>query len=224
MAITMTNMAGFLRLLSWLSPVFPTGGFAYSFGLEAARQTNLVTNEVELGEWLSSLLHHGSLRNDALLLAEAFGDHDNSGALTNTAELALALAGSAERYLESTAQGDAFIDAVQSWPEMNETPFPQPCPLSVAVGVAAGQSRLDLQHTMNAYLHSFITNQVQAAIRLSIIGQSAAARLLAQLEPVILAVADNAENGSLDDLGSATVMADIMAMKHEELSGRMFRS
>ena len=86
------------------------------------------------------------------------------------------------------------------------------------------RSTINLQSTLNAYLHAFISNQLQAAIRLSIIGQSAAARLLAQLEASILAMVETVENGSLEDLGSAAIMADIMAMKHEELEGRLFRS
>lgn len=220
----MTDPAGILRLMSWLSPVFPTGGFAYSSGLEAAVQARFVTNEAELDEWLSALLRHGTLRNDALLLAEAFGKCDDSGALNEIAEFATALAGSAERHLESTAQGDAFVQAVKTWPQMNDMAFPEPCPLAVAVGAAAGRSKLDLQQTLNAYLHSFITNQVQAAIRLSVIGQAAAARILSVLEPEIFAAAEASANGSINDLGSATIMADIMTMKHEELSGRLFRS
>ncbi len=31
--------AAFLRLLTWLSPAFPTGGFAYSHGIEWAVET-----------------------------------------------------------------------------------------------------------------------------------------------------------------------------------------
>ncbi len=220
----MFDTAGLVRLLSWLSPVFPTGNFAYSSGLEAAVQSHIVSNEAELGEWLTDVLRYGALRNDALLIANAFANCNDLNAQNATAELALALAGCAERYLESTAQGEAFVQAVRNWPGMAEMSFPQPCPLAVSIGVAAGRSGLDLQHTLNAYLHSFVTNQVQAAIRLSVLGQSGAGRLLAHLEPVILSRSEAAAISSLDDMGSATMMADIMAMKHEELQGRLFRS
>jgi urease accessory protein len=36
MMTTTTEDFHFLRLLTWLSPAFPTGGFAYSHGLEWA--------------------------------------------------------------------------------------------------------------------------------------------------------------------------------------------
>ncbi len=220
----MADTTAFLRLMSWMSPVFPTGGFAYSSGLEAAVFTGVVASEEQLAEWLSSLLHNGSPRNDALFLTAATRNHDDPVVLLETAELALALAGSSERHLEMLAQGTAFIDAVRSWPQTAETFFPQLCPLSVAIGISAGQSNLDPSDTLNAYLHGFISNQVQAAIRLSIIGQSAAARILARLEPTICSIADKAMGGTFDDLGTATVVADVMVMKHEELEGRLFRS
>ena len=132
----MTDTTGLLRLLSWLSPVFPTGGFSYSSGLEAAVQTGVVKDETELGEWLSALLQYGSLRNDALLLVSAFEHNRSPASLQETAELAVALAGSSRRYLECTAQGDAFIEAVRNWPQLNDLNFPKPCPLAVAVGAA----------------------------------------------------------------------------------------
>ena len=220
----MTDASGFLRLVAWLSPVFPTGGFSYSSGLEAAVQTDRVANEKQLNEWLTSLLQHGSIRNDAIVLTNAWRSCTDANTLQETADLTLALAGSAERVLELTAQGEAFVQAVRSWPDTQNIFVPEPCPLPVAVGVAAGCSSLDLQQTLNAYLHSFVTNQVQAAIRLSVIGQTAAARVLAQLEPVILTASEAAKTGSMSDLGSATLMAEIMAMKHEELPGRIFRS
>ena len=220
----MTGSHDIVRLMAWLSPVFPTGGFSYSSGLETAVQTGLIKNEKQLINWLTDLLQCGSARNDAILLCEAWRGYRNAHVVQQIGELALSLAGSAERYLEATAQGEAFTQAAKNWPETANQAFPDPCSLSVAVGIAAGCSKLDLRQTLIAYFHSFISNQLQAAIRLSIVGQSAASRILAQLESVVLEISSNVETTSLDDLGSATFMAEIMAMKHEELSGRMFRS
>jgi urease accessory protein len=47
---------------------------------------------------------------------------------------------------------------------------------------------------------------------------------LAALQPVILATARRAATSSLDDLGSATILSDIAAMRHETLYSRVFRS
>jgi len=41
-----------LRLMAWLSPAFPIGGFAYSGGLERAVHDGLVRDAAGLGGWL----------------------------------------------------------------------------------------------------------------------------------------------------------------------------
>ena len=49
-AITMTDRldtSALIRLISWMSPSFPVGAFAYSNGLEAAVARGLVRTDVE---------------------------------------------------------------------------------------------------------------------------------------------------------------------------------
>jgi len=224
MAINMTDQTGLLRLMAWLSPVFPTGGFSYSSGLETAVQSGQLADQEALRHWLKIKLDHGSLRNDAILLAEAWRSCANPSSLADVTELALSRAGCRERYLELTAQADAFAATIKHWPDLSELDMPKPCAICVAVGAVAGFARLDLSQTLIAYLHSIVSSQAQAAIRLSLVGQSGAAQILAQLEPSIVTAAEFAEQSSLDDLGSATIAAEVMAMNHEYLPGRMFRS
>jgi urease accessory protein len=47
---------------------------------------------------------------------------------------------------------------------------------------------------------------------------------MAALENTLAETAMRAGQSSLDDLGSATFIADIMAMKHETQHSRLFRS
>jgi len=60
-----------LRLLSWLSPAFPTGGFAYSHGVEWAVESGDIKNGPTLQSWLETLLRHGTGRSDAILCRHA---------------------------------------------------------------------------------------------------------------------------------------------------------
>ena len=215
---------GLIRLMNWLSPVFPTGGFAYSGGLEQAVREGTVADEAALGDWLETLISHGSIRNDLILLAAAWKQQAAGGPLDDLAATAIALCGSAERKLETVAQGQAFAEALKSWPEAGRTACPPDTPQPVIVGAACQDGGIALADALSGFLQAFASNQLQAAIRLSVIGQSGAARLLAKLEPLLVKAAADAAERTLDDLGGATVMAEIASMNHETLDGRLFRS
>src|SRR5208337_5460115 len=90
--------AALLPLMLWLSPAFPVGSFAYSQGLEWAVEIGDVHDARSLGGWLVDLLTFGAPRADAILFAEGFraAEAEDWPALTETNELAVALANSAE--------------------------------------------------------------------------------------------------------------------------------
>ena len=108
-----------LPLMVWLSPAFPVGAFAYSHGLEWAHEAGDVTDAASLEDWLGDLLALRRRRattrscSPRPIAPPAAGD---GARLAEIAELALALATSAERRLETTTQGDAFVGAIAAQP------------------------------------------------------------------------------------------------------------
>jgi urease accessory protein len=210
-----------VRLLTWLSPAFPTGGFAYSHGLEWSVGEGDVTNEAALVEWLRDMLAGGALWSDAILLRHAHRGED-LGAL---AELGVALAPSAERRLETTAQGAAFALAAWAWDapplaSWGEGPLPYP----VAVGMLAAAQKVGEDDAAVGYLHAAVANLVSAAVRLIPLGQSAGLRALAALEADILAAGAASREAGLEDLGGAVWASDIASMRHETQYTRLFRT
>jgi urease accessory protein len=97
-------------------------------------------------------------------------------------------------------------------------------PYPVAVAAVCAAHGIACEPALAAYLHAFAANQVSAAIRLVPLGQSDGLAVLARLEPLVLDTAGRAARSSLDDLGSANIMADIAAMNHETGQSRLFRS
>lgn len=224
LTMSASQSIGLIRLLSWLSPVFPTGGFAYSNGLERAVHDGLVRTEADLQEWLRSIISHGSASNDQKFLAEGWRRAEAGASCQPVAELALALAGSKERHLELTAQGAAFVVAVENWNFETRPELGDLHPLPVVVGAYCAVGGIALEIALTGYLQAIVSSQLQAAIRLSVLGQSGAARILAALEPEIARLVAVAAGSTLDDLGTATIMADIVSMKHETQTVRLFRS
>jgi urease accessory protein len=144
--------------------------------------------------------------------------------LVELAELAEALAGAAERHMESCLQGHAFVEAAAAWSPERARLLPENCPYPVAVGAFAGAAGIAPVEAAAVYLQAFASNLVQAAIRLSVLGQVEGVRLIAALEPRLSATAARAADATLDDLGSCTMLAEIAAMRHETQHSRLFRT
>lgn len=226
MAIAMTetsSAAQMLKLMSWLSPVFPIGGFAYSAGLEQAVQSGHVSDQASLAGWIRVQITHGAQWNDVVLLAGAHRCVGQKPKLEEITDLCLALCVGQQRLDETRGQGTSFIKAVSHW--VGPEHFPdRDTPLPVAIGIAASVDGIELSLTAGAYLHAFVSNQLQCAIRLSVTGQDGAAKILAGLEPVVEVTAARATASTLEDLGAASFIADIASMNHETLEPRLFMS
>ncbi|CDX42861.1 Urease accessory protein UreF [Mesorhizobium sp. SOD10] len=225
--ITMTerlSSVALLRLMVWLSPAFPVGGFSYSHGLERAVHDGLIANREDLAGWLETLVEMGSGWNDAVLFAESWRRARDGGDLAEVATLAEALAGSRERHLETMLQGAAFLQAASAWSSPVLQRLLADCPYCVAVGAVAGSGGIDLAQALSAFLQAFFSNLVQAAIRLGVVGQLDAVSLLAGFENWAIDTAARATVSTLDDLGGAAFVSDIVAMSHETQYSRLFRS
>src|SRR5689334_16166030 len=89
-AMTDAEAAALYRLMTWLSPAFPVGGFSYSSGIEWAVEAGDITDAASLKDWLAAVLADGSGFCDAVFLAHAHraADADDDAALRDIAELA----------------------------------------------------------------------------------------------------------------------------------------
>jgi len=211
------------RLLVWLSPAFPTGGFAYSHGLEWAVEDGSVRDEATLTAWVEDVLAHGAGRCDAILLHHAHAAADD--ALPGLCALGVAAAFGRERRLETVAQGNAFVRAASVWggariarlAELN-APYP------IAVGAACADHDIAADAAAPAYLQAFAASLISAAVRLVPLGQTSGLRVLAAQEPVVGAVAAEAAEAGLDELGGACLRSDIAALRHETQETRLFRT
>jgi urease accessory protein len=216
-----TSIHNLFRLLSWLSPAFPTGAYAYSHGIEWAVEAGDITDEASLEAWLATLLTDGAARNDAILLRLAYRSPDDPSAV---ADLAATTAASAERQMETLAQGSAFRLAIRDWQPQTAAALPASVAYPVAVGVAAAHAGITEDDATLAFLQAWSANLVSAGVRLIPLGQSAGLRVLAALEPLATATMIASREAGADDIGSFCFRADIAAMRHETQHTRLFRT
>lgn len=218
-----------LTLMTWMSPSYPVGAFAYSHGIEWAVLAGKINTRQDLEAYISTVIEAGGGWCDLVLLAAAWraaregGDAD----LDEVADIASAWRGTAETAMESRLQGAAFARATAAaWPGTaldalaarrgGEVPFP------VAVGAAS--AGFPLEAVLPAYAHNIAANLVSAGVRLVPLGQTDGVRALAALVPVIAAAAARAAGRPLDLLSTSAPRIDLASIRHETQYTRLFRS
>ena len=218
-----------LPLHAWLSPAFPVGAFAYSHGIEQAVDAGWIHDTASLEAWLGDLLRHGSGRQDTVLAAESWrlGPTGEAEALAELNDLALALAPSRERRLETGAMGRAFADTIRTaWPEAASKALPRDRDIAypVAFGATAAAGGMPLGPSLEALALAFVANLVSSAVRLGPSGQTDGQRVTASLLPEARRLGTWAATSTLDDLGACALRSDIATLQHETLYSRLFRS
>lgn len=232
--IPMITEAALCRLLTWLSPAFPVGGFSYSHGIEYAVETGLVSDRASLAGWVEGIVRFGAGRVDAGLFLAAHRAvlAEDRAALRLVSDFGDAWRGTAETALESSAQGTAFLSAVRSvWPHpmldawAAELAESRRAPAyAVAVAVGAALIGVNERPALVAYLTSFTAALISAAVRLIPLGQTDGLRTAAALEPIILHSINDALRRPWRDLGSAAFAVDLTSARHETQYTRLFRS
>jgi urease accessory protein len=215
--LMVTDHASLMLLLNWMSPTFPIGSFAYSHGLEQAIIDGRISTAAEVEDWIAELLQHGSGWNDAVIFAQCW-----TTPLYELNELALALSGSAERYMETTHLGRNFNIAANVWTGAEKAGA------AIAYPVASGQAcqvmGIEQCQALIAFLQGFCSSLVSVAVRLVPLGQTNGLIVLRNLAPLLSNTAEKAAAASLDAIGTCCIAAEIAAMQHETLQARIFRT
>jgi urease accessory protein len=231
---TIMTEAVLYDLLSWMSPSWPIGAFAHSSGLEWAVEAGLVTDRAATEQWLADWIEHGGGGADAVLFAFAHRAASalDGDAVLDLAQLSLALQTTAERRLETVAQGGAFrriarstagCRALNLLDDLADDEIPYPI---VAACVMAGHGA-PLEWALTAFLHGTVANLASAAQRLIPLGQTDGQLVIAALRPHVAEAARRAmgaEGEPFDCIGSAALMADFASMAHETQYTRLFRT
>ena len=210
------------QILSALfSPSFPIGAFSYSHGLEAAIATGKVIDPDTAERWIKTCLMSGSGRNDAIIFAHAWRAEPDEWEKLN--DLAFALCASVERDREMRELGANFRDIVTRVYQVSVTEE-QSVAYPVIAGIASRQLNCELLQSLIFFLQSFANNLISVVVRAVPLGQSDGQTILYRLMPWIEQLTNETFNASLDQIGSCAFWADHMAIKHETMETRIYRT
>ena len=225
----MSTDPGLYRLMTWLSPSYPVGAYAFSHGLENAVERGFVHDSGSALEWIRDLVRHGNGRADLVFLKEAWDAEGHVSTLADLAQFAVAFQTTSELRTESLAQGRAFADISRNaWQTsaldtildgIADAPaYP------VVVGAVAAAHGVAREGTMLAFAHAFAANLVSAAVRLVPLGQTDGQRITAALEADVSAAVADGLALTRHTVSNATIYSDICSMNHETQYTRLFRS
>ena len=202
------------RLLQLASPALPVGAYSYSGGLEAAVEAGVVKDAASAERWIGDVLEHAVASFDAPLLLQSISFEDRVEELN---DLYLASRETAELRAETVQMGYSLCRllgefGVQGLPE-GEVAFP------TAFACAARAWGIDPRDAVQAYLWSWLENQVMAALKAVPLGQTDGQKMLLALGARLEKRSGAAEIGSNFAPGLA-----ILSSRHETQYSRLFRS
>ncbi|MBK9309079.1 MAG: hypothetical protein IPM58_18740 [Nitrospira sp.] len=227
------NTPALLEGLRFVDTFFPSGGYAFSSGLEAAVQDGAVKNSDQFARYIEDLLRGGMSRREALAtkIANAAGaDGMISAALEIDRRLDATKLGRESR-MASRQMGRQVIrvaaDQVKAQPILSEyrdeiEADRAPGHLAVTFGLTLGVCGWNPEETAAAFLYQTAVGFVSAAMRLSPIGQHEGQRILGEWLPLIERISREVDSSAR--MSSWSPIQDIYSMRHGSLEWRLFRS
>jgi len=231
----MASAAGpLLRLLQVTDSSFPTGGFAFSHGVEWLTQRGGVTGEAGMRALLVAYIDQ-TVARQALPAALAAMHAASLAALMRVDDaLDASFAAAAEREAGRTMGERLLAGALEAFG--GDGPAgglleavragTTPGQYAAGFGAIAGDQHVAPGDALAALGFSMVLSVAQAAVRLNVIGQRGSARIVADAAPrleVAVAHALSARPGRLA-LGTFTPGLDVAGILHPALPFRMFAS
>jgi urease accessory protein len=203
---------------------FPTGGFAHSGGLEAARQHGEVQNRTELAGFLETSLRQLERASLPLVVA-AYHEPDR---LPEWDRLTEAFLSNHVANRASRAQGKALLSAIaRVFPDAGPQPGPPTLPfahLAPVFGAVTRQLGLPRLRACRLFCFCQLRGVLAAAVRLNIVGPMEAQSLQYRLSPQAEEVVRRAEKLGLKDLAQIAPLIDLWQGTQDRLYSRLFQS
>ncbi len=230
----MDKIKSLIGILQITDSFFPSGAFAYSWGLETYVSEGRVKDMNGLVEFLRAYLAGMTRRCDALavkLCIEAAGAKDVQTVLRIDRLIhSMKLAGEMREgsmqtgrqllkvmgLLHKSAMPEGFAQAV----ERGEAPGHHPVVFALVCN-SLGAAR---DEALAAYLYSAAAGIVSAGVRLIPIGHTEGQKVIEDIKPLLAGIAEEVLSLDEDDISAFAPGIEIGAMRHEHLYTRLFRS
>lgn len=230
----MSEANALLAVLQFADGLFPSGGFAHSFGLETYAQAGAVRDAAGLEAFVRAHLEGSAGPADAVAVAQAAGagrarDPDacleidrRLDAMKAVPEFRAASRQMGRQTARAAAavMGESFLEILAAAVEEERMPGHH----AVVFGAVTGCAGASAETAAAAFLHSTTALLVGAGLRLLPIGQIEGQHVLAVMRPRIARLAERAAAAGVADMWSFTPGLEVAGLRHVDLEGRLFRS
>ena len=227
------NTLSLLHGLRFIDSFFPSGGYAYSSGLEAAVQGGQIRNAESLSSYVEDLFARGLGRCEAVVvglghdaavsgvLQVARGADRELDAMKLSRDARMASRQMGRQILRSAAeQADPSSTLCRFVAEVEGDRSPGH--LAVSFGLTLGTFKWPRQESVAAFLYHTAVGFVSASLKLLPLGQREGQRLLVSWMPLIIEVCRQIEHEKI--LTCWSPVQDVYSMRHAKLTTRLFRS
>ncbi|HET8601606.1 MAG TPA: urease accessory UreF family protein [Segeticoccus sp.] len=240
---TTSGLVPLLTTLQLADSAFPSGRYTLSHGLESFVQSGAVTGDsgvAGLGGLLADQLEHGIAPADGVALAwahravsQASCPEEYDEQLAVEADLRLSsvkMVQEARRASRRTGRGllgtvaGSFAGPALTAYHRLVREGTAPGHAAVVMGLLTAEQQVPLAQAVAAELYAFAAGWLNAAVRLAVADHRTAQAVLHRCGPVIERAACAAGETELEDLASCTPLVDVMAMRHEQATLRLFMS
>jgi urease accessory protein len=228
------EVSALLTVLQFADGLFPSGGFAHSFGLETYAQAGMVRDAGGLEALVRVHLEGSAGPADAVVAALAAragigGDLEACVALDQRLDAmktvpefraASRQMGRQTARVAAALAGDPFTAGLARAIDDELTPGHH----AAVFGAVTGRAGASPETVAAAFLYSTAALLVGAGLRLLPIGQLEGQRVLAAMREPIARLARAAATAEADDVWSFTPGLEAAGLRHAELDRRLFRS
>jgi urease accessory protein len=226
--------AKFLRLLQLVDSSFPTGAYSFSNGMEGIAAFGMLTSEADVEVLIETQIDEGlaGIELPALFETHRAASAGDLAQIRLVDEILSAFKPIPAFRAASTKVGRRFLESA--------APL-VPCEVlagyqdlvregkaeghhAIAVGIVFHVAGIDANTTTLAFASNFLHGQIAAALRLGLIGQSAAQRVIAHLQPALIHAVSSAEHRPIDEWGAYQPQLDLAGLLQPNLNGRLFAS
>jgi urease accessory protein len=228
------DAAQILSMLQLSDSLFPTGAFTHSNGLETYTDQGMIRDAAALQALIATRLIYGSAHLELIVVRaamRAYLDQDYQ-AVRDLDERLSAMKTTKESRDASAKVGRQLLRNLLALADDDLLAAYQG---DINAGLCMGHHALvhgliyaclgvDPAAAMLAFAYGQVAGQVSAAVKLMIIGQTAAQQLLRALQPTMQQAVKLAQDKTLDDCQSFLPALEIRVMQHQYLFRRLFSS